>query len=351
MGSGNGEATTTTKLTEEIGKVDLRGLEPGTPGWAEARAAVTSSMAAHGCVVLVAHDALDEKLRRALFGRALPELFFGLPFDAKKRSGAFSNGPHRGYVGQVPAVALETVPFPDAADDPGTVRDLAGRLWPDDGNPDFCDTIVAFAKNVLELEGAVERMVLEGLGAREESVAKHLASQSHAVRVTLYGAPGEDDAGGGGVALALHAHRDEHMTTVIAQHEVGGLEVQDIRDGRWLPVPPEPGTLVFMAGDQFTVVTNGRVPACMHRVRTPAAGGRGRFSVQLCRRRREGGEPVLRAMDELVDEEHPLMYNPCNHEEYRAFRYSEEGQRLRERDPLKAFCGAAVEKLGGSTEE
>ncbi|CAL4984410.1 unnamed protein product [Urochloa decumbens] len=247
MGSGNGEATTTTKLTEEIGKVDLRGLEPGTPGWAEARAAVTSSMAAHGCVVLVAHDALDEKLRRALFGRALPELFFGLPFDAKKRSGAFSNGPHRGYVGQVPAVALETVPFPDAADDPGTVRDLAGRLWPDDGNPDFCDTIVAFAKNVLELEGAVERMVLEGLGAREESVAKHLASQSHAVRVTLY------DAGGGGVALALHAHRDEHMTTVIAQHEVGGLEVQDIRDGRWLPVPPEPGTLVFMAGDQFTV--------------------------------------------------------------------------------------------------
>ncbi|CAL4984411.1 unnamed protein product [Urochloa decumbens] len=345
MGSGNGEATTTTKLTEEIGKVDLRGLEPGTPGWAEARAAVTSSMAAHGCVVLVAHDALDEKLRRALFGRALPELFFGLPFDAKKRSGAFSNGPHRGYVGQVPAVALETVPFPDAADDPGTVRDLAGRLWPDDGNPDFCDTIVAFAKNVLELEGAVERMVLEGLGAREESVAKHLASQSHAVRVTLY------DAGGGGVALALHAHRDEHMTTVIAQHEVGGLEVQDIRDGRWLPVPPEPGTLVFMAGDQFTVVTNGRVPACMHRVRTPAAGGRGRFSVQLCRRRREGGDPVLRAMEELVDEEHPLMYNPCNHEEYRAFRYSEQGQRLRERDPLKAFCGVAVEKLGGSTEE
>lgn len=329
--------------------MDLRGLEPGTPGWARARASVTASMAAHGCVV-VAHDALGPELRHALFGRALPELF-GLPFDAKKRSGAFSNGPHRGYEGQVPAVALETVPVPGAADEPGRVRALAGRLWPD-GNPDFCDTIVSFAKNVLDLEQTVERMVLEGLGARGESIASQLGSQSHAVRATLYGAPPPpgEEAAAGGVSLSLHAHRDEHMTTVIAQHEVGGLEVQDAGDdGRWLAVPPEPGTLVFMAGDQFTVVTNGRVPACVHRVRAPAGGGRGRFSVLLARRRKDDGDPVLRAMDELVDEDHPLMYKPCNHEEYRAFRYSDEGRRLRESHPLKAFCG--VEKLGvGSVE-
>ncbi|OEL22316.1 hypothetical protein BAE44_0016665 [Dichanthelium oligosanthes] len=42
------------------------------------------------------------------------------------------------------------------------------------------------------------------------------------------------------------------MTTVIVQHEVGGLEVQ-VREERWLVVPPELGTLVFMAGDQFTL--------------------------------------------------------------------------------------------------
>jgi hypothetical protein len=82
----------------------------------------------------------------------------------------------------------------------------------------------------------------------------------------------------------------------------------------------------------------------VHRVRAPAPGGHGRFSVLLARRRREDGDSVLRAMDELVDEDHPLMYKPCNPEEYRAFRYSEEGRRLREHDPLKAFCG--VEKLG-----
>lgn len=89
------------------------------------------------------------------------------------------------------------------------------------------------------------------------------------------------------------------------------------------------------------LVTNGRVPACIHRVIAPPSGHE-RFSVLLSRRRK--GDPMLRAMDELIDEDHPLMYNPCRHEDYRAFRLSEEGRRLREHNPLKVFCG--VEKHG-----
>ncbi|KAF8697455.1 hypothetical protein HU200_036056 [Digitaria exilis] len=67
-----------------IARVDLRGvLQPGEPGWEAARDAVTASMAAHGCVV-VAHDALGPDLRRALFDRALPELF-ALPLESMAR--------------------------------------------------------------------------------------------------------------------------------------------------------------------------------------------------------------------------------------------------------------------------
>ncbi|XP_025828365.1 probable 2-oxoglutarate-dependent dioxygenase AOP1 [Panicum hallii] len=320
MGSGDG---TGAALLMEIPKVDLRGLEPDTPGWARARAAVTASMTAHGCVVVV-HDALGAELRQALFGRALPQLF-ALPFEAKKRSGCFINGPHRGYVGQVPSEALESVPIQDAGD-PGSIRAFSDDLWPQ-GNQEFCDTVVEFAKNMLELEQTVERLILEGLGTRDESIASHLGSLSHLVRMTLYGTPPDKETG-----ISLRAHRDEHMTTVLAQHEVGGLEVQ-VGDGRWVAVPPEPGTLTVMAGDQFRVVTNGRVPGCVHRVRTPS--GRVRFSALLNRRCK--GQAVLRAIDELVDDDHPLMYNPCGPEEYRAFRLSEEGRNLS--DPLKAFCG------------
>nr|CAB3456270.1 unnamed protein product [Digitaria exilis] len=300
MGSGGDDGATT-----QLMKVDLRGLQPNTMAWMNAMVAVTASMTAHGYVVVV-HDALDAELRCALFGHALPELF-GLPFDTKKRSGVFSNGPHGGYDGEVPNQILESIPILNPAE-PGNIQDFVGRLWPQ-GNPGFCDTIESFAKNVLEMAQTVERMTLEGLGVCEESIAWQLSSQSHTIKMMLYGTPPDN------AELSLGAHPDGQMTTVIVQHEVGGLEVK-VDGGRWLAVPPEPGTLIVM----------GAPPS-----------GHKRFSVLLNRRRK--GDPMLRAMDELVDEDHPLMYNPCRHEDYRAFRFSEEGCRLQEHNPLKAFCG------------
>jgi len=88
----------------EIAKVDLRGVVPGGAGWEAARAAVTASMVAHGCVV-VAHDALGTDLRRALFSRALPELF-ALPLEVKQRT-VSDKGQFRGYIGQLPGMAWE----------------------------------------------------------------------------------------------------------------------------------------------------------------------------------------------------------------------------------------------------
>jgi hypothetical protein len=81
------------------------------------------------------------------------------------------------------------------------------------------------------------------------------------------------------------------------------------------------------------VVTNGRVPACLHRVR---------FSVLFARRQKDG--VAVRALEDLVDAEHPLVYNPLRHEEYSKWRYSEEG--LKFSDPLKVYCG--VDKVVGA---
>ena len=106
---------------------------------------------------------------------------------------------------------------------------------------------MSFAKNMMMLEEMVETLVLEGLGARGESIGAHFGLLDHNVRLSHYGVPPDTES-----SMSLQPHYDSIVVTAIVQHEVEGLEVH-VGDGRWVAVPTETGTFTFVAGEQFRV--------------------------------------------------------------------------------------------------
>ncbi|CAL4923236.1 unnamed protein product [Urochloa decumbens] len=313
----------------EVAKIDLRGLNPSSPGWGKACAAVTASMVAHGCVVVV-HDAISPELRQAVFDRAMPQLF-AFPVETKQQN-VSSVTALKGYISKVPGADFESFNV-NKVDEARSFHDFSNIFWPQ-GNPEFSNTIGALARKVIELEDMVEKMTLVGLGVREENIASHLHALTHVLRLSHYCVPEDAKMG-----VTLPAHTDPSLITALVQHEVEGLEVQT-KDGRWIAIPPEADTITFMAGDLLTLITNGRVAASVHRVKT--LSNRERYAI-LCASSVKNSVAIS-VMDEFVDHGNPPKYNSVKTDEYLEFRYSGEG--FKSSQPLEEYCG--VHKCGST---
>ena len=79
--------------------------------------------------------------------------------------------------------------------------------------------------------------------------------------------------------LGAGAHTDYGMITLLFQHGVAGLEVQD-SEGHWHEVEPESDAIVINTGDLMERWTNGRYRSTPHRVQ-PKIGAEDRYSIAM----------------------------------------------------------------------
>ena len=198
--------------------------------------------------------------------------FFALP--AERKAGYVVRTPGgggRGYVGfKVETARTSTIPdlkeFYHIGRDDAPPDDpvLRPNLWPAEvpgfrahGTALFraMDAAGSRVLSAIALDLGLPPAFFDGIAGRGDSILRAL----HYPPIDPKDLP----------AVRAEAHEDISLITLLVGATASGLEILT-RDGVWLPVEAEPGTLVVNVGDMMQRLTNDAYPSTTHRVVNPA---------------------------------------------------------------------------------
>lgn len=300
----------------------MENLKPGTNSWSKARKEAVGALEEYGCFVSL-YDKVSLKIHDDVF-QALEELFH-LPTQKKVQNK--SSKPLYGYVGQIPFIPLYESMGIDSANTLEGIQNFTNFMWPN-GNNAFSQALLAYSKAAAELEEMVVKMVFESYGV-EKYYESHVKSVNYLARVMKYSEAQVKEA-----KLGFVVHTDKSfMSTIHQTNHVNGLEIKG-KDGQWFGVDLYPSSIVVMAGDAIMAWSNNRIKSPHHRVMMREEKG-ARYSIAQFSFMEDS--LMVETPKELVDEEHPLLFNSFNHLDYLHFFSKEENRRLE--CALKTYCG------------
>lgn len=162
-----------------------------------------------------------------------------------------------------------------ARDDP---RALAGKplqgpnLWPPERLvPGFRQTMESYVSEMTGLARLMLRLVALALRTPYEELARHFEEPTTFLRLLHYPSQRMEEG-----LFGSAPHTDYGFITLLAQDQVGGLEVRN-KAGDWIAAPPIAGSFVMNVGDILARWSNGRFSSTPHRVINRS--GRERYSV------------------------------------------------------------------------
>ncbi len=121
---------------------------------------------------------------------------------------------------------------------------------------------------------AVMRGIALGLKLPAEWFERHLTGDP-TILFRIFHYPPSEPSGDAIDRWGVGEHTDYGLLTLLAQDQLGGLQVRAL-DGGWIDVEPVPGMIVCNLGDMLERLTGGRYRSTPHRVRNTS--GRSRLS-------------------------------------------------------------------------
>ncbi|KAK7362687.1 hypothetical protein VNO77_04807 [Canavalia gladiata] len=108
------------------------------------------------------------------------------------------------------------------------------------------------------------------------------------------------------LALGVGRHKDPGALTILAQNEVGGLDVKRKTDQQWIRVKPTPDAYIINVGDIIQVWSNDAYESVEHRVVVNSE--KERFSIPFFFF--PAHDTQVRPLEELINKQNPSKYRP-----------------------------------------
>ncbi len=267
-----------------IPTIDLTGLETDA-GRDRIAGEMDQAYADWGFAYIVNHGVPD-LLVEGVFDAS--RRFHAQPLEAKR--GIAVNQGHRGYIELASSIdvasSIEAADLPNHSEsfiklrelDPAELtpdNPLAGpNQWPaESAVPGFLTALDAYEAAVEQVACDLVRAMATAFGLEAQALDHGFDRPIAWLRLLHYPARPADAPPG---LYGSAPHTDFGCLTILAQDQVGGLQVRT-PGGDWIDAPPLPGSFVVNTGDIVPVWSDGRWRSTPHRVVNPS--GAERYSV------------------------------------------------------------------------
>ncbi|XP_022746533.1 protein DMR6-LIKE OXYGENASE 1-like [Durio zibethinus] len=169
--------------------------------------------------------------------------------------------------------------------------------------PELREACEGYAKELEKLCYKLMELIALSLGLPADRFHDFFKDQTSYLRLNRYApCPAPD------LVLGLGRHKDSGALTILAQDEVGGLEVKRKSDGEWVRVTPTADAFIINIGDIFQVWSNETYESVEHRVTVNSE--RERFSIPFFFH--PAHYTMVQPFEELTSETNPPRYRPYN---------------------------------------